>query len=332
MRAITYSEFGEAEAVLQLTQIETPSPAAGEVLVRLKTTAVNPSDVKARAGGRPGVTEPPFPLIIPHSDGAGIIEQVGDNISAERVGEAVWIWNGQWQRAFGTAAEYICLPAEQAVPLPEGVTFAHAAIFGIPGLTAAHAVLGAGDISGQRVLVSGGAGVVGHLAVQIAALSGAEVFATCSEPDKEAVKAAGAHHVFDYREPKLADEIRTASQGKLIDKIIEVEFGRNAQTNAAIIAEGGHIVSYGSAQDMSPTLPFYPLMFKAVSIDLMLVYLLEERDRKNATSALNRLAQSGRLDFRIASQMPLSACADAHNLVATGNRKGSVILNIDDTL
>ena len=151
MRAMSYTQFGSAADVLTLDDLPTPAPAAGEVLVRLKTSGVNPSDVKARAGGRPGVTEPPFPKIIPHSDGAGVIEAVGEGVDAARVGERVWIWNGQWARAFGTAADYIALPTEQAVRLPDATSFEEGAILGIPGLTATHAVLGGGLVKGKTV-------------------------------------------------------------------------------------------------------------------------------------------------------------------------------------
>ena len=144
MRAITYDRFGSAEDVLKLEDLPAPNPADGEVLVRLKTSGVNPSDVKVRAGGRPGVTEPPFPKIVPHSDGAGVIEAVGADVDASRIGERVWIWNSQWRRAFGTAAECIALPSKQTVRLPVAVSFEEGAVLGIPGLTAVRAVLGGG--------------------------------------------------------------------------------------------------------------------------------------------------------------------------------------------
>ena len=281
MRAITYTEFGPASDVLTLENLPTPAPAAGEVLVRLATSGVNPSDVKARAGGRPGVTKPPFPKIIPHSDGAGHIEAVGEGVDASRVGQRVWIWNGQWKRAFGTAADYITLPAEQAVPLPEQTSFEQGAVLGIPGLTATHAVLGGGPVAGQKLLISGGAGTVGHLAIQVAKASGAEVIATARGTDGvKAAQAAGADHVFDYSDADLADQILAATAGQLIDRIVEVEFGKNSDTNAAVIAENGTIAAFGSALDMAPVMPFYPLMFKAVTLDLVLVYLLTKSQRK----------------------------------------------------
>jgi len=193
MRAITYDRFGSAADVLRLEDLPVPSAEPGEVVVRLETSGVNPSDIRARAGGRPGVTEPPFPKIVPHSDGAGVIETVGEGVAGSRVGERVWIWNGQWQRAFGTAAEYIALPEEQAVTLPDHISFEEGAVLGIPGLTACYAVLGGGSVEGQTVLVSGGAGTVGRLAIQVAAASGARVLATArGEQGMGAALSAGA--------------------------------------------------------------------------------------------------------------------------------------------
>jgi len=329
MRAITYDRFGSAADVLTLETLPTPSPAPGEVLVRLATSGVNPSDVKARAGGRPGVTEPPFPKITPHSDGAGVIEAVGDGVPASRVGERVWIWNGQWQRAFGTAADYIALPEAQAVPLPDPVSFDAGAVLGIPGLTAVHAVLGGGPVEGKTVLVSGGAGTVGHLAVQVAAASGARVLATARGADGlAAAKAAGAEHVFDYTSPDLADQILAAAGGALVDRIVEVEFGQNAETNTKVIAERGTIAAFGSAKDMTPVLPFYPLMFKAVTLDLVLVYLLSMSQRRTAIDNLTALLNQDALDIRIAQTFDLADCAGAHDLVASGDRSGSVILHL----
>ena len=329
MRAVTYSAFGPASEVLSVVEMDTPTPAAGEVLVRLATSGVNPSDIRARAGGRPGVTKPPFPVIIPHSDGAGIIEAVGTGVDPARIGERVWIWNGQWQRAFGTAAEYTALPAAQAVRLPDNTSFAEGAVLGIPALTAVHTVLGAGPVADKTVLVSGAGGTVGYLAVQVAAASGARVIATCgNDADAKAAKAAGAQAVLDYRAPDLAQAILDATNGAPIDHAVEVEFGQNIAMLTEVIAAGGRIVAYGSAKDMTPTLPFYPLMFKAVTIDLALVYLLNDYERATAVGHLNALLERGSLDLRIAQTLPLEDCAKAHDIVASGQRSGAVILQM----
>ena len=327
MRAITYDRFGSAEDVLKLEDLPTPNPADGEVLVRLRTSGVNPSDVKMRAGGRPGVTEPPFPKIVPHSDGAGVIEAVGADVDASRIGERVWIWNGQWRRAFGTAAECIALPSKQAVRLPDAVSFEEGAVLGIPGLTAVRAVLGGGPVDSKIVLVSGGAGTVGRLAVQVAKASGARVLATARGTEGlEAARSAGAERAFDYSDGNLADQILEATDGNPVDRIVEVEFGRNVETNARIIAERGTIAAFGSAKDMAPTLPFYPLMFKAVTIDLVLVYLLSRAERGSAIESLADLLERKALDIRISTVLNLADCAKAHDIVASGERAGSVIL------
>lgn len=329
MRAITYNRFGAAAEVLELQEVETPAPAAGEVLVRLKVSGVNPSDVKARAGTRPGVTEPPFPLVIPHSDGAGVIEAVGEGVDTARVGQRVWIWNGQWQRAFGTAAEYIAVPSLQAVPLPDVTSFEEGAILGIPGMTAVQSVLGGGDVRGKTVLVSGGAGTVGNLAVQVAAASGARVFATArGEAGIAAAKVAGAEQVFDYSASDLAEQVLDATDGDLIDRIVEVEFGANAETNTKLIAERGTIAAYGSAKDMSPVMPFYPLMFKAVTLELVLVYILSADQRANCAVQLTDLLERKALAMRVAEVMPLADCAKAHDIVASGQRAGAVLLEV----
>jgi NADPH2:quinone reductase len=329
MRAITYTTFGPAADVLTLEDLPTPDPAVGEVLVRLHTSGVNPSDIRARAGGRPGVPKPPFPQIIPHSDGAGVVEAVGEGVSPDRIGQRVWIWNGGWQRAFGTAAEYIALPAAQAVPLPQSVSFAEGAVLGIPGLTAVHAVLGQGPVAGKTVLVSGGAGTVGHLAVQVAAASGAEVIATArGEEAMESVRAAGASHVLDYSDADLGAQILDATGGRAIDHVAEVEFGKNAATIAEVIAENGTVATYGSAKDMTPTIPFYPLMFKAVKINLVLVYLLTPEEREKTTGQLNDLLSRNALNIRISDTFDLAECATAHDMIARGDRAGSVILTL----
>lgn len=328
MRAIVYDRFGPASEVLQLVDLPTPDPAPGEVLVRLVSSGVNPSDIRAREGGRPGVIKPPFPQIIPHSDGAGVIEAVGEGVEVSRIGERVWIWNGQWRRPFGTAADYIALPSAQAVPLPDAASFDEGAILGIPGLTAAHAVMGGGNIEGKTLLVSGGAGTVGNLAIQMAVKSGARVLATArGEEGQQACRDAGADQVFDYGDPDLPEAILGATNGELIDRIIEVEFGRNIDTNTKVIAECGTIAAYGSAQEMSPVFPFYPLLFKAITLDIVLVYLLNASERAAAISTVNGLLEQGALNLRVSKQFDLKDCAAAHDVIASGARAGSVILH-----
>ncbi|WP_297771130.1 NADPH:quinone reductase [uncultured Roseovarius sp.] len=328
MRSVGYSRFGAASDVLHEEDVPTPAPGAGEVLVRVHLSGVNPSDAKARAGTRPGVTKPAFERIIPHSDGAGVIEAVGTDVDRARIGQRVWIWNGQWQRAFGTAADYIALPATQAVPLPDDVSFEVGATLGIPGLTAAQTVFGDGEIAGQTLLISGGAGAVGHNAVQLARAAGATVIATCSPSAFDRVRAAGAAHVFDYADPDLAAQILDATGGQGVARAVEVEFGQNATLLAEVMAPNGTIAAYGSGKEMEPTLPFGPFLFKALKIDITLIYILPEAPRQAAIARLHDALRKGTFQPEIDAHYPLSACASAHDAVMTPGRNGAVLLDI----
>lgn len=329
MRAIAYSRFGAADEVLDAVTLPDPVPGPGEVLVRLSHSGVNPSDAKARAGSRPGITRPAHDLVIPHSDGAGVIEAVGDGVDAAREGQPVWIWNGQWRRAHGTAAELIALPAAQAVPLPEGVAPETGATLGIPGLTAAHAVFGGGDVAGRSLLVSGGGGAVGNNAVQLAKWGGATVIATCSAADRERVQAAGADHVFAYADPDLATRIAAVAGSAGIDRAVEVEFGVNAAMLGEVMAENGTIAAYGSGRDMAPALPFGAYLFKALTIDILLVYLLPEAARSAAITRLHAALRDGALEPAIHARFALDDCAAAHAAVMTPGRRGAVLLTLD---
>lgn len=328
MQAMSYTRFGAAADVLEQVTLPTPTPQPGEVLVELALSGVNPSDVKARSGSRPGIAKPAFDRIVPHSDGAGTIVAVGDGVAQERIGTRVWIWNGQWQRAFGTAATHICLPAAQAVPLPESVSFETGASLGIPGLTACHAVFGGDDIRGQTVLVQGGAGTVGLLAVQLAKWGGARVIATTSQPRMAAAKAAGADFVLDYAVADLSGQILNANNGKFVDRIVEVEFGLNIATDANVIAPNGTIAAYGSAKSMTPELNFGPLLFKAATIDILLIYLLPKPQRDVAITRLHGALSQGAVSCPVEMTYPLGQCAIAHEAVEAAGRDGAILIDV----
>jgi NADPH2:quinone reductase len=330
MKSVFYDRFGTASDVLNIAEIDTPAPAAGEVTVRMSLSGVNPSDIKSRSGTRPGVTKPAFPQVIPHSDGSGVIEAVGEGINPDRIGKRVWIWNGQWQRAFGTASTQITLPSEQAVDLPDSVSFETGAILGIPGLTAAEAVFGAGDVSGQTLLVSGGGGTVGYLAVQLAVWGGANVIATCSARDEARVKAAGATTVLDYSAPTLAADIIAANGGAPVDRILEVEFGANVGMNAEVIKTNGTIAAYGSQINLTPTLPFGPLLFKAATIDIILIYLLPLEARIERIARLHDALEAGALNCPVAHVYPMSECIAAHEAVLAGERAGAILVDCSE--
>lgn len=266
-------------------------------------------------------------MICARTDGAGTIEAVGDGVDPARVGERVWIWNGHWNRSWGTAAERITLPQEQAVRLPDSVSLETGASLGIPGLTAAHCVLGGGSVRGTRILVHGGAGSVGYLAVQLAKWGGAEVIATARPKDFDLCRHAGADVVLDYRSPTLAADILNATHGTGVDRIIEVELGVNLATDAVVIAPNGVISVYGSQREQNPVLPVYTLLFKAVTIDISLIYILPDAPRSKAINALHQALEEGKLLCPVDQIFPLSETVAAHESVEAGGRTGATLID-----
>lgn len=325
MKAIWYERFGPAAEVLELGEMADPAPGPGEVLVRLRASGVNPSDVKLRAGARPGAVMA-FPRIVPHSDGAGVIEAVGAGVDTARLGEPVWVWNAGWQRAFGTAAELVALPAEQAVRLPEGTTFAEGACFGIPAMTAWYAVMGDGPVAGQTILVTGGAGTVGRYAVQMARAAGARVIATVSSAEKG--RHSTAEEWVNYRETDVAGAVMEMTGGAGVDRVVEVDFGANQATSLALVKPGGVIAAYASAAEMVPRLEFYPFMFKNVRLHMLIVYQLAGAARRAGERQLTEWLAAGALSHAVVPGGGLADCAAAHDLVAAGDKLGTVVLDI----
>ena len=325
MRAAFYTQQGAAHDVLRIGEQPTPEPGPGEVRVKLRTSGVNPSDWKMRRGGfGRGMT---FPLIIPHSDGAGVIDAVGSGV-ANRVGERVWVWNGQWKRPHGTAAEYIVLPAAQAVHLPDQVDYAAGACLGIPALTAIEAVRLAQPQRGSTVLIAGGAGAVAHYAIQLAKLRGARVVATISSDVKAAhARAAGADEVINYRSEDVGARVKKLTGERGVDVVIEMDLSRNAEYYPAVLRPHATVVVYGMSANTS-TLPSLWLMQNSITLRLFLVYDLLAADRAAGLGELTELLQQGRLMHTIARRLPLNEIAEAHDMVERGEVIGNVLLDI----
>ena len=323
MKAVWYEKFGEASAVLTYGDLSDPTPQAGEVVVRLSASGVNPSDVKLRSGARPGATMA-FPQIVPHSDGAGVIEAVGAGVDKARIGQRVWIWNASWQRAFGTCAELVVLPSDQAVALPDGTGFAEAACFGIPAMTAWYSVFSGGSVEGQTILVTGGAGAVGRYACQMAALGGARVITTVSSDEK--ARHSGAADCINYRDTDVAEAVMDLTQGAGVDRIVEVDFGANQDTSLALIKPSGTIASYASASDMAPTLQFYPFMFKNITLQMLIVYQLQADVRRRGEAQLAKWLDAGALTHSPVEVAGLKNAALAHETVEKGAKLGTVVL------
>ena len=326
MKAAWYENIGAAAEVLQVGETSDPTPNVGEVLVEIRSSGLNPSDVKTRAGAR---GELQFPKVIPHSDGGGVITAVGEGIDKSRIGERVWIWNGAFGRAFGTCAKMIALPSEQAVSLPEGTSFEEAACMGIPASTAYYGMLCDGSVEDQTVLVTGGAGAVGYYGIQLAKWSGAKVISTVSGEEKGSVaREAGADLVINYRDENVTEVIQDFTNGVGVDRILEVEFGGNLEISKQIIKPNGTIASYGSVALMEPTLPFYDLMFKGVKLNTYLIYIVPETDRNMITNGINDALNDQALNHMITESYELDDIVDAHLSMESNTVVGNIVINL----
>lgn len=328
MRAAYFESFGPAHDVLVVGDVTDPEPGEGEVLVRLRTSGVNPSDVKKRAGSFPNLLDDGF--VIPNSDGAGIIEAVGAGVDAERLGERVWVYQAQFGRRFGTAAEYVAIASERAPPLPAEASFEVGALLGIPVMTAHRCVFADGDVGGRTLLVTGGAGRVGHYAIQWASQAGARVIATASNgPDRRACEDAGAAAVVNHRNDNFAEAVLEATGGDRVDRIIDVEFGANLPVSLRVLRVGGTIATYSSTQVTEPRLPFFQMMYQDLTVRFVIVYAMPEAAKIQAIADIHDALVDRRLEHRIGRTLPLADIADANVLVEEGKIRGGVVLHID---
>ncbi|MFC3631546.1 NADPH:quinone reductase [Paracoccus angustae] len=327
MKAVQYSAFGAAKDVVEVVELAKPEPAHGEVLVRVYASGVNPSDTKKRAGAFPDLLRDG--PVVPNSDGAGVIEAVGNGVSVARIGQRVWIYQAQYERRLGTAAQYVAIDARRAVPLPQNVTFEVGASLGIPAMTAHRCVYADGPVGGKLLLVTGGAGRVGHYAVQWAKLGGATVIATASSDTTRAdCFAAGADIVVNHHDADWDQQILEWTQGRKVDRVIDTEFGANLSKVLEVIRIGGAIATYSSMVVPEPTLPFKRMMFMDLTLRMVIVYAMPEAAKAEAIEALDRALARGDLIHRITARFPLEKLAEASDLVDAGGICGSVILEV----
>lgn len=323
MKAAWYEANGRARDVLRVGELPDPQPGPGEVRVRLYASGVNPSDVKTRAGTTRTIA---YPRVVPHSDGAGIIDAVGPGVPQHRVGEHVWTFNAAWQRPCGTAAQYVALPSALAPRLPDRLAFAAGACLGVPYMTAHRAVFADGPVAGLTVLVAGGAGAVAHYAIQLAKWAGAEVLTTVSTEEKAAhARAAGADLVVNYRTEPVVDRVMQYTLGQGVDRVVEVEFGGNLALNQSIAKPAGIITAYGSTV-REPVVPFLPLATRNLVVRFIHVYGMPESAKQHAIADLARWSASGKRMFTIAKSFPLEQIVEAHELVESGTKIGQVVV------
>ena len=327
MKAAFFEKFGSASEVLSVGELPDSDVGPGEVRVRIEASGVNPSDTKKRAGAFPNLLN--NGLVVPHSDGAGVISAVGSGVEASRVGERVWLYQAQHNRRLGTAAEFLVTDQRRAVLLPDDVSSQVGACMGIPAMTAHRCVYADGSVSGQIVLVTGGAGRVGHYAIQWAKLSGATVIATASNAaDRQACLDVGADHVVSHRDDNWDATVVELTQGEKIDRVVDVEFGSNLPKVLNCIRTGGTIATYSSMVVPEPTLPFRHMMFMDLTIRLVIVYDMPENAKSDAVNDINQALQSGHLCHRVAAEYSLDDIADSHELIEQGAVRGCVVVNV----
>ncbi|HSA80917.1 MAG TPA: NADPH:quinone reductase [Geminicoccaceae bacterium] len=326
MHAVWYEANGAADEVLRYGELEAPTAGTGEVLVRLAASGVNPIDVKRRRGARGQVIKDP--MVIPGFDGAGVIAAVGDGAPQSRIGERVWVYEGQWQRPRGTAAQLVAVPAERAVRLPAGTSFVEGACLGIPALTAHRAVFADGPVAGRTVLVNGGAGAVGAYAIQFAKLGGARVLTTVSSDQKAEIAAdAGADYVFNYKAENVVQRIADLPGGGGVDHIVEVEFGGNLPRSLEILKPNGVIAAYASDAVLDPKVPFYALAYKSATVRFILVFMMPEAAKQQAVDDITRWLEANELRHYVARRLPLAEAIAAHQAMEAGVI-GNVVLEI----
>lgn len=328
MRAAFYRATGPAEAVIEVGEIPRPEPAAGEVRVAVRASGINPSDTKRRAGWRGAAMS--HPLVVPHADGAGVIDAVGAGVPEARLGERVFLYNAGRKSAFGTCAEFTVVPAEQAVPLPADTSFAEGAALGVPAQTAWFAVMADGPVKGTDVLVQGGAGAVGRYAVAFASLAGARVIATAgSRAGAALAREAGAAVVLDRHRDDVVEAVRDLTSGAGVARIVEVDFGANIAADAQMIAENGVIASYSSTSVPEPQLPYYPLAYKGVTVRYVQAYILPQAARAEGLAAITAHLAAGRLGHSPLKTFPLAETAAAHAFAERDTAYHKTVVTID---
>lgn len=326
MRAVWYEQNGPAE-VMQNGEMPDPAPGPGEVRVRVVTSGVNPSDWKRRAG----VTQPlAFPRVIPHQDGAGVIDRVGPGVPESRLGERVWLFEAQFGRPYGTAADYTVQPAAHAVALPAAVTFDQGACLGVPAMTAHRCLFADGPLQGKTALIPGGAGAVGHYAVQQAKLAGATVISTVSSDYKaEIARNAGADYIINYRAEDTAARIMDLTGGEGVDHIVEVDFAANFPVTSQVLKSSGVVAIYAAGVGQQPPVP---LQFRRSNtvVRNVLVYDMPEPAKDAAIADITSWLESSQLTHLTGPRFPLEQTTQAHRAVE-GGAIGNVLVAVGET-
>ena len=323
MKAIWYEQNGPAE-VMQFGDIPDPEPGPGEVRVRVVSSGVNPSDWKRRAGLTARIG---FPRVIPHQDGAGIIDSVGPGVPESRIGQRVWLFESQFGRPYGSAAEYTVQPSSHVVPMPDSISFAQGACLGVPAMTAHRCLFADGPLEGKVVLVPGGAGAVGHYAVQQAKLAGATVISTVSSDYKAGIASeAGAAHTINYRTEDVIERVMDITEGEGVDHIVEVDFAANFPVTSEVLKSSGVVAIYAAGKGQQRAVPLQSRRSNTV-VRNVLVYDMPEPAKDAAIADITAWLESGALTHLVGPHFPLEQTVQAHRAVE-GGAIGNVIVDV----
>ncbi|MEV1331031.1 NADPH:quinone reductase [Micromonospora costi] len=326
MRAAYYERQGDAHDVLQVGEVPTPDPGPGEVRVRVAWSGVHVGDLGKRRGWWGSTMA--YPRVIPHGDGAGTVDAVGPGVDPARVGRRVWVYLAQSYRPFGTAAEYVTVPAAHAVDLPDGVPLEQGALLGIPGITAHRAIFADGPVTGRTVLVTGALGAVGRAALALARRGGATVIATVRHPDQRTpALTAGAHHVVVTTGTAAdVDQIRAVAPDG-VDRVAEVAFDTGIATDLEVLRIGGTVATYATGE-AEPRIPYWPLGFQNITVRFLSNDDFPEDANQAAAAALTEALEAGDLRYPIVGRFPLDRIADAHDAAEKSGSAGRVVVEL----
>ena len=328
MKAAWFEKKGPAREVMIVGELPDPVPDAGQVRVRVHVSGVNPSDTKTR-GGWLGMTRMDFPRIVPGQDGAGVIDRVGPGVPESRIGEPVWVYEAYIGRPFGTAAEYVVVPSDQAVSLPKSVDFDTGAGLGVPAMTSHRCLFADGAIHGRTILVQGGGGGVGHAAIQLARWAGARVIATVSRPEQEAAaRQAGAEIVINRKKDNVVEAVRTATNGHGVDRIIEVAFDENIEMDSAMLKTGGAISAYSAGPTPQIPVPFFTFLRNNHTLHVVLVYTMGVQAHRDAVRDVTACLEAGRYRTQVGARFRLDQIADAHEAQDAGTVVGKILIDL----
>jgi len=328
MRAATFSRPGPAQDVIEIGEVATPEPGPGQVRVRVHTSGVNPTDIKSRTYLFSRVAH--MSPVIPHLDGAGVIDKLGDGVPAAWLGERVWLTLAQWRGSGGSCAEYVVMPQNFAFPLPGNTSFLDGACLGGPALTALKAIELGGDLSGKTVLVTAGTSAVGHYTIQLARAAGATVITTVSsEANAELARTAGATHTINYKQENLAERVMALTDGRGVDHMTDMDMSSHLPLYAKLVAIGGSIAVYGSNELSANGVPTQDFFVRKLRLTGIFILIESDESIEAMAAAINTMCRHGELIHNVAATFPLARTADAHDAVEHGSAAGNVIVEID---